>query len=72
MTIVFSSCLPGLIFYPITSGRDNYLPFTGTFKMTTCDRLHPDFKIRTIANTDGMGNCLLQPGQPRNRPQKSM
>ena len=39
----------------------------GLLNCTTCDKLHPDFKIGTIANTDGMGNCLRQPGQLRNQ-----
>jgi len=29
-------------------------------------------KLLQAHNTDGMGNCLQQPGQLRNRPQKSM
>jgi len=33
----------------------------------------PDsFKICTNANTDGMGNCLQQPGQLSNQLHKSM
>jgi hypothetical protein len=35
--------------------------------------LHPDnFKISPKPNTDGMGNCLQQPGQLDNQHQKSM
>ena len=56
--MVFSR-LPRLIIYTIPSGRDNNRPSTGTFKLTSCDKLHPDFKIRTIANTDGWGNKLV-------------
>ena len=48
--------LPGLIIYPIISGRDNYIPSTGIFK------------IGTIANTDGRLNCLRQPRLIRNHP----
>ena len=54
--------LTRLFFYTIYPVRDYYLPSTGTFKLTTCDRLHPDFKIRTIANRVGMVNCLF--GRP--------
>jgi hypothetical protein len=32
---------------------------SGLLKWTTCDKLHPDFKIGTIANTDGWGNKLV-------------
>ena len=31
-----------------------------------------NFKTNPTPNTDGMGNCLQQPGQLLNRPQKSM
>ena len=35
--------------------------------------LHPDsFNISPKPNTDGMGNCLQQPGQLSNQPLKSM
>ena len=51
--------LPGFFIYTIPPGRDNYPPSTGIFKLTTCDKSHPDFKIRTIANTDGWGNKLV-------------
>ena len=64
--------LPGLFIYTIPSGRDNFRKSTGIFKMTTCDKLHMEFKFRTIANTDGMGNCLQQPGQLSNQLHKSM
>jgi hypothetical protein len=57
---VFSR-LPGLFIYIITPGRANFRKSTGIFKLTTCDKLHTEFKFRTIANTDGMGNCLWQP-----------
>ena len=31
-----------------------------------------NYKINNCANTDGMGNCLRQPGQLLNRLKKSM
>jgi len=64
--------LSGLIIYTIQPGRDNFRASTGTFKLTTCDKSHPDCKIRTIANTDGIGNCLQQPGQLSNQLHRSM
>ena len=33
---------------------------------------HDNFKTHPTYNTDGMGNCLKQPGQLINRPVKSM
>ena len=33
---------------------------------------HDSFKTNPTYNTDGMGNCLQQPGQLRNQLQKSM
>jgi hypothetical protein len=58
--------LAGLIILQILTGRDNISPSTWTFKMTTCDNLHLDFKNGTIANKVGLVNCLLQPGQISN------
>ena len=33
---------------------------------------HDSYKISPKPNTDGMGNCLQQPGQLSNQPHKSM
>jgi len=33
---------------------------------------HDSFKTNPTYNTDGMGNCLQQPGQHGNQPLKSM
>ena len=64
--------LPELFINTIPSGRDNFRKSIGIFKLTICDKLHMEFKFRTIANTDGIGNCLQQPGQLSNQLHKSM
>ena len=52
--------------------NEHHLQVTRTASQT-CFLLQRDFKsITTTNNTDGMGNCLQQPGQLHNRPQKSM
>ena len=58
MTFGFATVYRDSSFIQIQSGRDNFCPSTGTFKLATCDKLHQDFKIRKIANTDGSVNCL--------------
>ena len=56
-----------------------YIPFDPKYvpshkKFVPFDKtiIYPDFKIATNYNTDGIGNCLQQPGQLSNQLHKSM
>ena len=50
--------------------HDKSYLFTRTFKNN--DIGTKEWALHTFANTDGMGNCLQQPGQLRNQLHKSM
>ena len=70
MTRKFSSVYKPTRFIEIRNNLTIYYNLPGLF--INAPNWAKEERLRTFYNTDGMGNCLRQPGQLGNQPQKSM
>jgi hypothetical protein len=65
--VLVRSRLLAFIIYKILHLKDNIKLSTGIFNMDHSHDNKQTVKKSTFANTDGMVNCLRQPGQLHNR-----
>ena len=72
MTCNFATVYQDLFLTQFNFDEKTTAYLSGQIKKDLNETAHPDSKKRTIVNTDGIINCLRQPGQLINQPVKSI